>query len=235
MQCWELFHKQVLHSESEQYSLSCCRNHAIWLWFLVLFHSNPTNIDQILNWRPTRERALKTASLTYILFCDTIKTRKPNCCLYCTTPIIEHWSGSNPAQNGWFYVWSRLQPCQGTACRVLGQVCNLTGLFLLSEPGRLAGYLDPLVTLSLWQYTEHRSSFLKHLHQHASQVFLQLHQTPALFVVEAFAAAWASVISLPDWLSEMRSPWCCWIAAVTPARAGVDQSRCSKPYSQRSW
>ena len=45
---------------------------------LALFHHNSTNIDQIAKWRLGGERACKTASITYIWYCDTIRTQIHN-------------------------------------------------------------------------------------------------------------------------------------------------------------
>jgi len=46
--------------------------------FPALFHSNSTNSERIANWRKGGERACKTASFTYISYCDTIATQIPN-------------------------------------------------------------------------------------------------------------------------------------------------------------
>jgi len=46
--------------------------------FLELFHRNSTNIDWIVNWRKGAESAWKTASYTYISYCDTIRTQIVN-------------------------------------------------------------------------------------------------------------------------------------------------------------
>ena len=43
--------------------------------FLAQFHSNSTNSDLITNWRMGGERASRTASFTYISYCDTIRTQ----------------------------------------------------------------------------------------------------------------------------------------------------------------
>jgi len=43
--------------------------------FSALFHSNSTNIDWITHWKTGGERASKTASCTYISYCDTIRTQ----------------------------------------------------------------------------------------------------------------------------------------------------------------
>jgi len=148
MQFWELFHLLVSDLGSEQYSLSHSWKPVIWSWFWVLCHSNPMNIDWIVNWRSGRERAPRTASFCYIPCCDTIWTRKCKCSQHCRNRIIEPQCGSNPAKDPLFYIRSGLQPHQGTAAPVVGWLWNQTELLLWSQSGLLVGYPGPFLTLA---------------------------------------------------------------------------------------
>ena len=88
--------------------------------FSALFHSNSTNIDWIANWRAGGERACKTASFTYISYCDMIRTQILNwsqssefgkmglCCMW------------NPAHKPQLWVWFGFQTTQHQADRFLG-------------------------------------------------------------------------------------------------------------------
>jgi len=118
----------------------------------VLFHSYPTNIDRIVNWRPGHVRAPKITSCMYIPFCDTIRTETHHYRQNCTNHKIEPRSSSDLAIDPCFYVQAGFEPHQGTAGRILGWVWNWTELFLQFKPILLAGYLGLLlpVSLSTW-------------------------------------------------------------------------------------
>ena len=65
------------------------------------------------------------------------------------TEYLKPRSGSIPAKYPWFYSWSGLQSHQDKADRVFGRVWNQTGLNRWSNPGPLADYPDPLLTLTV--------------------------------------------------------------------------------------
>ena len=58
--------------------INICRVAVKWRRKLGVFRSDATNINWIAKWRIGGERACKTASFTYISYCDTIRTQIPN-------------------------------------------------------------------------------------------------------------------------------------------------------------
>ena len=63
--------------------------------FSAIFHSNSTNVDQIAQWTIQGERASKTASFTYISYCDMIRTQ------------ILSWSASSELAKLWNWPQNR--------------------------------------------------------------------------------------------------------------------------------
>ena len=116
-------------------------------WFSVLFHSDSTNCDWISTWWMGGERASKTASFTYILYCDTISTWILNWSQSTELVKMRLCSIFNPAKKPWVYVRSGYQPRQDRAVRFFGPVWNRTEPFTQYKPRLLAGYPDPLLTL----------------------------------------------------------------------------------------
>jgi len=66
--------------------------------FCALFHSNSMNSDPIAHWTMGGGRASKTASFTYIWYCDTITTQMLNCSQSSEFGKMRHCCIINPAK-----------------------------------------------------------------------------------------------------------------------------------------
>ena len=85
------------------------------------YHSNSTNSKQIIHWRMEGEWASKTASFTYISYCDTITTKILNWRQSTELAKMRLCSMLNTAIKLWVYVQSGYQTRQDRAVWLLNR------------------------------------------------------------------------------------------------------------------
>jgi len=132
---------------------------AIWWLFIELLWNNAEKegffqaIVRIVIGSQIDERGSETASeavsFMYISYCYTITTQTLNWRQRTEFPKMRLGYTINPAKKPWVYVWSGYQPCHDREVWFFGWVWIWTEPCSRSQPGPLAGYPDPLLTLDM--------------------------------------------------------------------------------------
>jgi len=151
-----LFNLPISNLRSDHYSLSRFEKRSIFGFISLQLK----NSDRIANWRMGGEKACKTATFTYISYCDRITIQILNFSQSSEFVKLRLCCMINLVKKPSVYVRSWYQPCQDWAVQFFGHVWNRTELCFQSKPGPLAGYPDPLLVLPRCEYVGFRANLV---------------------------------------------------------------------------